>query len=195
MKQDKNRSIDTPLKNRLDWVTTIIPFVTILALCSLFMIFPDASSQVLGSVRFFLGDQFGGYYLLLGLGALICSLYMAFSRYGKIKLGNLEKPQYSSFQWGSMMFTAGLAADILFYSLCEWMLYAGEPHITDMGAMQDWASTYPLFHWAHPMELLHHSGCVLWLYASCAQAEQTKVLRGMPAASGQTCGRCFGQTH
>lgn len=147
MKQDKNRSIDTPLKNRLDWVTTIIPFVTILALCSLFMIFPDASSQVLGSVRFFLGDQFGGYYLLLGLGALICSLYMAFSRYGKIKLGNLEKPQYSSFQWGSMMFTAGLAADILFYSLCEWMLYAGEPHITDMGAMQDWASTYPLFHW------------------------------------------------
>ena len=28
MKQDKNRSIDTPLKNRLDWVTTIIPFVT-----------------------------------------------------------------------------------------------------------------------------------------------------------------------
>ena len=128
MKQDKNRSIDTPLKNRLDWVTTIIPFVTILALCSLFMIFPDASSQVLGSVRFFLGDQFGGYYLLLGLGALICSLYMAFSRYGKIKLGNLEKPQYSSFQWGSMMFTAGLAADILFYSLCEWMLcFTGAP--------------------------------------------------------------------
>ena len=147
MKQDKNSSIDTPLKNWLDWVTTIIPFVTILALCSLFMIFPDASSQVLGSVRFFLGDQFGSYYLLLGLGALICSLYMAFSRYGKIKLGNLEKPQYSAFQWGSMMFTAGLAADILFYSLCEWMLYAGEPHITDMGAMQDWASTYPLFHW------------------------------------------------
>ena len=122
MKQDKNSSIDTPLKNRLDRVTTIIPFVTILALCSLFMIFPDASSQVLGSVRFFLGDQFGSYYLILGLGALICSLYMAFSRYGKITLGNLEKPQYSAFQWGSMMFTAGLAADILFYSLCEWML-------------------------------------------------------------------------
>ena len=62
---------------------------------------------------------------------------MAFSRYGKIKLGNLEKPQYSSFQWGSMMFTAGLAADILFYSLCEWMLYANESHILDMGSQQD----------------------------------------------------------
>ena len=45
------------------------------------------------------------------------------------------------------MFTSGLAADILFYSLCEWMLYAAEPHIAELGSMQDWASTFPLFHW------------------------------------------------
>ena len=97
MKQDKNSSIDTPLKNRLDWVTTIIPFVTILALCSLFMIFPDASSQVLGSVRFFLGDQFGSYYLILGLGALICSLYMAFSRYCLLYTSYLRRYSPTSF--------------------------------------------------------------------------------------------------
>ena len=52
-------------------------------------------------------------------------ILLAFSRFGSIKLGDVEKPQYTAFQWGSMMFTAGLAADILFYSLCEWMLYAG----------------------------------------------------------------------
>ena len=46
-----------------------------------------------------------------------------------------------------MMFTAGLAADILFYSLCEWMLYADESHISEMGSIQDWTSVYPLFHW------------------------------------------------
>ena len=77
----------------------------------------------------------------------VCSLYIAFSRYGQIKLGGGEKPEYTPFQWGSMMFTAGLAADILFYSLCEWMLYANEPHIAELGSMQDWASVYPLFHW------------------------------------------------
>lgn len=133
--------------SRLDLVTTVIPFLCIAALCVLFVMFPQGSSSVLQSIRFFLGEQFGSYYLILGLGAFICSLYMAFSRFGSIRLGNLKKPQYSAFQWGSMMFTAGLAADILFYSLCEWMLYAGEPHISDMGAVQDWASTYPLFHW------------------------------------------------
>lgn len=46
-----------------------------------------------------------------------------------------------------MVFTCGLAADILFYSFCEWIFYAGEPHIQEMGSIQEWDSTYPLFHW------------------------------------------------
>lgn len=136
-----------PLLPQLDLITTLLPFFCICALCILFVLYPSASSQVLASIRHFLDNQLGSYYLLIGLGVFICSLYMAFSRFGKIKLGDIERPEYSNFKWGSMMFTAGLAADILFYSLCEWMLYAAEPHITEMGAMQDWASTYPLFHW------------------------------------------------
>ena len=131
----------------LDLVTTILPFGCIALLCCLFMLFPEGSANILASIRFFLGDELGSYYLLMGLGAVICSLYMAFSRFGSIKLGDMEKPQYTAFQWGSMMFTSGLAADILFYSLCEWMLYADEPHIAQMGTVQDWASVYPLFHW------------------------------------------------
>lgn len=140
-------STNNRLKKRLDWTTTLIPLAAVLLLCILFLLYPEGSTSVLGSIRFFLGDQLGSYYLLIGLGVFLCSLYIACSKYGDIKLGGAEKPDYTPFQWGSMMFTSGLAADILFYSLCEWMLYAGEPHIADLGAMQDWASTYPLFHW------------------------------------------------
>ena len=46
-----------------------------------------------------------------------------------------------------MIFTAGLAADILFYSCCEWILYASDPHTAEMGTLHEWAATYPLFHW------------------------------------------------
>lgn len=46
------------------------------------------------------------------------------------------------------MFTSGLAADILFYSFSEWILYATDPHIIEMGNVQKWASVYPLFHWS-----------------------------------------------
>lgn len=137
----------TGLIGQLDWVTTLLPFFSIAVLCILFVLYPAHSSQILETIRSFLGDQMGSYYLLIGLGVFFCSLYLSFSRYGKIKLGGGERPEYSNFKWGSMMFTAGLAADILFYSCCEWMLYANESHISDMGPMQDWAATYPLFHW------------------------------------------------
>lgn len=133
--------------NKLDWVTTLVPFLSIMILCTVFMLYPESSGSILASIRAFLGDDLGSYYVLIGLGVFICSLYIAFSKYGTIRLGDTAKPEYSSFKWGSMMFTAGLAADILFYSLCEWILYADESRITELGSMQDWASTFPLFHW------------------------------------------------
>lgn len=144
MKKDDNRG---SLKKQIDWGTTLIPLAGIVILGILFMVFPGKSQNILGTIRGFLGDDFGIYYLLIGIGFVLCSLYMAFSRFGKIKLGKLEKPQYSSFTWGTMIFTSTMAADILFYSLCEWALYAADPHIEEMGGIQQWASVYPLFHW------------------------------------------------
>ena len=46
------------------------------------------------------------------------------------------------------MFTCGLAADILFYSFAEWVMYAADPQIEKMGGIQEWAGVYPLFHWS-----------------------------------------------
>ncbi len=135
-------------KRKIDLVTTAIPMAIILALCIFFVISPTSSTKGLSAIRGFLEGDLGIYYLIVGLGVLLISLYIAFSDIGKIRLGKPgEKPQYNFFTWGSMMFTAGLAADILFYSFCEWILYAGEAHIAELGSIQDWASTYPLFHW------------------------------------------------
>src|SRR5699024_10218531 len=87
--------------------------------------------------------------LIIGLGIFLVSLYIAFSKYGDIVLGNAnEKPRYSFFAWGSMMFTCGLAADILFYSFSEWILYASDPHVKELGSIQQWAGVFPLFHWS-----------------------------------------------
>ena len=132
----------------IDPATTIIPFIIIFILCLFFVIRPVASTNALTAIRDFLGDTLGLYYLIIGLGTLIVSLWISFSDIGKITLGKPgEKPQYGFFTWGAMVFTCGLAADILFYSMCEWISYCMEPHVADMGSLQDWASTYPLFHW------------------------------------------------
>ncbi len=142
----KNTTSET---KRIDWMITLVPLLLIVGLCVVFMIWPEQAGAVLSQVRFFFGDTFGVYYLVIGLGMLIISIYIAASKYGNIVLGKPdEKPKYSFFAWGSMMFTAGLAADILFYSFSEWVMYAADPHLAEMGSIQEWAGVFPIFHWS-----------------------------------------------
>lgn len=136
-------------QGKIDWIITIIPLALILGFSLLFFSFPTQSNDVISQIRFVLGDTMGVYYLLIGLGIFITTLFVAFSKYGSIVLGGQdEKPKYSFLTWGSMMFTAGLAADILFYSFSEWILYATDPHITNLGSIQEWAGVFPIFHWS-----------------------------------------------
>ncbi|MBQ5955473.1 MAG: BCCT family transporter [Firmicutes bacterium] len=135
--------------SRIDWLITLVPFILIVGLTVLLMVFPEKSNEVIGQIRFFFGDTVGLYYLVIGLGSLTVSLVMGLSKYGDIVLGEpFEKPKYNFFEWGSMMFTCGLAADILFYSFAEWVMYATNPHIAEMGPITEWASVFPLFHWS-----------------------------------------------
>ena len=136
-------------KNKIDWMITLVPLILICGLGLLFFVVPAESNRVLGQVRFFFGDTLGAFYIVAGLGIFLVSVYLCLSKYGDIVLGSPdEKPKYSFFAWGSMMFTCGLAADILFYSFSEWVMYAANPHIAELGTMQEWAGVFPLFHWS-----------------------------------------------
>ena len=136
-------------KKRIDWLVTLVPFITIIGLAALLFIFPEGSNNIISQVRFFFGDTMGLYYLIIGVAILGISLYLAVSKYGDIVLGEPgEKPKYSFFAWGSMMFTCGLAADILFYSFAEWTMYATNTHVSELGPIEEWAGVFPLFHWS-----------------------------------------------
>ncbi len=135
--------------NKIDWLITLAPFIIIMSLAGVLFIFPNESNDIIGQVRFFFGDTLGIYYLIIGIGVLLVSVFLSCSKYGDVVLGEPnEKPKYSFFAWGSMMFTCGLAADILFYSFAEWVMYATNPHIEELGSVAEWAGVFPLFHWS-----------------------------------------------
>lgn len=138
------------LKNdKIDWLITLAPFLIIMLLAGVLFIFPEKSNDIISKIRFFFGDTLGIYYLVIGLGVFLVSVFLSFSKYGNVVLGEpQEKPKYSFFAWGSMMFTCGLAADILFYSFAEWVMYATNPHIEELGSVAEWAGVFPLFHWS-----------------------------------------------
>ncbi len=85
----------------------------------------------------------------LTFSLFIILIWLALGRYGKIKLGE-GKPEFSTFSWGAMLFTAGMGTSIMFWSLMEPIYYyTGPPFGIKANSPEaaEWAVTYGLFHW------------------------------------------------
>ena len=62
----------------------------------------------------------GWFVMLTASILLLASLWLAFSRYGAIKLGrDDETPEFSTISWLTMMFAAGMGVGLLFYGSAE----------------------------------------------------------------------------
>lgn len=135
----------------IDWGITLAPLLIIAVISAGLMLIPDRAQNVISFLRNIFVNELGFFYILLGLGILGLAIWTAFSKYGKIQLGKMEKPRYSNFRWGAMIFTSTMAADILYWSLVEWAYYySATPFATEnisLAQKQDMASAYPLFHW------------------------------------------------
>lgn len=136
---------------KLDKSVAFVPTILVLIIGLLITLFPVASTTVIETLRNILGNKFGWYYLMFGLAILGVMIYMAFSKIGKIKLGKDNDKPISLFAWGTMIFTATMAADILFYAFHEWTYYFNssflEQSVTTDSQRVLWSSSYSLFHW------------------------------------------------
>jgi len=133
--------------------TDKIIFYTSLIVLLLFVtpmiIWPQGSQKTLFDLKLFIENIFGSVYQLLTVSVLVFVLWLAFSPYGAIKLGD-EKFRFKTFSWASMLFCAGVATGILYWGAIEWAYYYKSPPfgITPKSNLAiEYASTYGLFHW------------------------------------------------
>lgn len=102
-------------KDLIDWPTFIGALVLLLAVAIPLALFPDEGKVIVNIANDFMTGNFGVLYLMFGLGAFIFLIYVAFSKNGKIKLGNrTEKKEFSTFSWAAMLFAAGIGSSILY---------------------------------------------------------------------------------
>lgn len=143
--------MNTKKKSTIDWGITIIPLVIIFVTSIALMLSPERAERVINFLRQVLVNELGFFYIILGIGILLVAIWLAFSKYGSIQLGTLDKPRYNNFSWGAMIFTSTMAADILYWSLIEWAYYYESTpfamEVMSLAQKQDMASSYPLFHW------------------------------------------------
>jgi glycine betaine transporter len=116
---------------------------------------PEGLDAWTADMHSYIISNFGWTYLLSAFLFLLFSLFMAFSKYGEIKLGgDHEKPRFSYFGWFSMLFAAGMGIGLIFWGVAEPMSHYLNPpaYIADASPeAAKFAMRYSFFHWGvHP---------------------------------------------
>ncbi|NBB77632.1 MAG: BCCT family transporter [Bacteroidetes bacterium] len=92
-----------------------------------------------------------GWLFVIGVNAFIVfSIYIAFSKFGKIRLGgNKATPDFSTLAWFAMLFSAGMGIGIMFWSVAEPIYHFTSPPMAAAGsadAARD-AMSLTYLHW------------------------------------------------
>lgn len=105
----------------------------------------------------FILEKFGWFYSLLMTAIVLLAIYLAFSKYGKIKLGkDDDKPEFSFISWLAMLFGAGMGIGLVFYGISEPFSHVQSPLTENPGSDDSirFAMRYSFFHWGiHPWAL------------------------------------------
>lgn len=138
--------------------------VLVLILGTLF--FPSEDVQgALEGLRDWVGDRFGWLYVLSMTGFLILSVWLAFGRYGRIKLGKDEDvPRFGKLSWFAMLFSAGMGIGLMFWSVAEPIYHFTDPPPGFASGLDPSrvSMAVTIFHWGlHPWGLYAVLGLAL----------------------------------
>lgn len=133
-------------------------FIISLSLTVIFILWgaitPDNLEAVSTKVQNFLQVRFGWLYLISASIMLLFTIFLAFSKFGNIKLGkDDDEPEYSTFSWFAMLFSAGMGIGLVFWGVAEPVSHFYVPATGEAESMEAAAKAiqYTFFHWGlHP---------------------------------------------
>ena len=96
------------------------------------VLFTDNLASVASTTLSYLISTYGWVFVLATFGFLLFVVYLALSRYGKIRLGkDDDRPEFRTVSWIAMMFSAGMGIGLMFFGVAEPILhFAAPPHGT-----------------------------------------------------------------
>lgn len=132
----------------------IISLIIVLLIVAWGLLMPASFEAVGNGVFNFLVGNFGWFYMLSMTSFVVFSIWIATSRYGKVKLGpDDSKPEFSLISWFAMLFSAGMGVGLVFWGVAEPLNHFVYPFGVDPGTAQaaDFAMKKTFLHWGlHP---------------------------------------------
>src|SRR5690625_3527494 len=127
---------------------------------------PDHLNNLTESATIIISNQFGWFYMFVIIGMIGLSIFLMFSRYGRIKLGKHDdEPDFSLPAWFAMLFSAGMGIGLVFFTTAETISHAfiSAPN-AEPGSEQAVVESlqYAAFHWGvHGWSLYAIVGLIL----------------------------------
>ena len=106
--------------------------------------------EVFLAVQDGISTNLGWFFILAVNFFLFFMLYLAFSKYGEIRLGGQEGlPEFSRVSWFAMLFSAGMGIGILFWSVAEPVNHFQQPPMASSGTAEaaEQAMNFSFLHW------------------------------------------------
>ena len=134
-------------------------------------LWPEDVAEVTSEVLAWITENFGWLFVLTSAAFVLFSAYLAFTRYGNIKLGpDDSEPEFSTFSWVSMMFATGMGIGLMFWGVAEPLTHLNAPpmDLAEAGSPEaaQLAMEYAFFHWGfHPWAMYAVIGLSIGYFA------------------------------
>lgn len=123
----------------------------ILAIIAAALLAPEGFGHAAEVTRNFIGNTFGWYYILLTSAVVLVCAVLMIGPTGRIRLGgDDDKPEYSTFSWVAMLFSAGMGIGLVFYGAAQPLSYyavsSPEAPVMSQKALED-SFKWSFFHY------------------------------------------------
>ncbi len=128
-----------------------LPSMTFILLVSgISVLYPEMADHLLNIIKNFIFVNLNWVYVWSVTCFVIFLVYLLFSKYGNIRLGdNDSRPEHSFFSWVAMLFSAGMGIGLMYFGVAEPMQH----YVSDAFGLGHYvnkaknAQLYTFFHW------------------------------------------------
>ncbi|NQY22311.1 MAG: BCCT family transporter [Campylobacteraceae bacterium] len=167
--QDNLQKFGLDIHNPVFIISAVLIIIFVLA--TLFS--PTQAKEILDSAKWWSINNFDWLFMFSGNFFVLFCIALIFLPLGKIRIGGVDaKPDFSTFSWFSMLFSAGMGIGLMYWSVAEPVAYYTSWWHTPLNvaantpAAKDLAMGATMYHWGlHPWAIYAVVGLALAFFA------------------------------
>ncbi len=138
-------------KKLIDYKIFVPALLIIIGISIPFALYEEESLSLLNAIFAYIVEVFSWGYLWYGIILVGAGLYLSFSKYGQVVLGDpKEKPEFTFFEYASILIAMGIGSTIMRTGMLQWTSVANDPPIgVEPGSAEAllWGNAYSMFLW------------------------------------------------